>query len=71
VDGFFRCRDLGPQALEGVSEPMRAFEVNEEGPARSRLDVMTAAGLTPLVGREPEVGLLLDRWERVKDGHGQ
>ena len=27
--------------------------------------------LTPLVGREQEVGLLLDRWEQVKEGRGQ
>jgi class 3 adenylate cyclase len=71
VDGFFRCRDLGPQALKGVSEPVGVFEVVEEGPARSRLDVATPAGLTPLVGREQEVGLLLDRWEQACEGHGQ
>ena len=28
-------------------------------------------GLTPLVGREHEYGLLRERWERVKDGEGQ
>src|SRR5262249_22391460 len=27
-------------------------------------------GLTPLVGREQEVGLLVERWEQVKAGHG-
>src|SRR5207249_491926 len=27
-------------------------------------------GLTPLVGRESEVTLLLERWEQVKAGHG-
>src|SRR5207249_8980967 len=28
-------------------------------------------GLTPLVGREQEVGLLRERWAQVKDGLGQ
>ena len=28
-------------------------------------------GLTPLVGRESEVTLLLERWEQAKAGHGQ
>ena len=32
---------------------------------------MTTRGLTPLVGREQEVGLLLERWNQVKDGQGQ
>ena len=30
-----------------------------------------STGLTPLVGREQEVGLLLERWAQVKDGMGQ
>ena len=30
-----------------------------------------STGLTPLVGREQEVGCLLERWAQVKDGVGQ
>jgi predicted ATPase len=39
--------------------------------ARSRLEAVGNTGLTPLVGREQEVGLLLERWAQVKDGFGQ
>jgi predicted ATPase len=39
--------------------------------ARSRLEAAGRTGLTPLVGREAEVGLLRERWARVKDGLGQ
>ena len=39
--------------------------------AHSRLDIAQSRGLTPLVGREQEVGLLLERWEQVKAGQGQ
>jgi predicted ATPase len=39
--------------------------------AQSRLDIVGARGLTPLVGREQEVGLLLERWRWVKEGQGQ
>jgi tetratricopeptide (TPR) repeat protein len=38
---------------------------------QSRLEVAAARGLTPLVGREAEVGLLRERWTRVKAGMGQ
>ena len=38
---------------------------------QSRLEVAAARGLTPLVGRVPEVGLLVERWARVKEGMGQ
>ena len=39
--------------------------------AQSRLDVAAIRGLTPLVGREQEVGLLLERWTQAREGLGQ
>src|SRR5262249_32272679 len=42
-----------------------------ETTARSRLEAASSTGLTPLVGREQEVGLLRERWAQVKDGLGQ
>jgi len=33
--------------------------------ARSRLEAVGATGWTPLVGREQEIGLLLERWAQV------
>jgi predicted ATPase len=45
--------------------------VLSESTARSRLEAAGSIGLTPLVGREQEVGLLLERWTQVKDGLGQ
>jgi len=42
-----------------------------ESMARSRLEAVGSTGLTPLVGREQEMGLLLQRWAQVKDGIGQ
>ena len=71
VQGYFQCQDLGAQALRGVTESMRVYHVLRESGATSRLDVAQPRGLTPLVGRESEVALLLERWEQVKAGHGQ
>src|SRR5262249_1800227 len=70
VQGYFACQDLGAQTLRGVPEAMRLYQVLSESGAISRLDVAQLRGLTPLVGREQEVGLLLERWEQVKAGHG-
>ena len=42
-----------------------------ESTARSRLEAVDRTGLIPLVGREEEIGLLLERWAQVKDGTGQ
>jgi class 3 adenylate cyclase/predicted ATPase len=71
IEGYFMCRGLGAPMLKGVSQPMPVYRVLEESGAQSRLDVALIRGLTPLVGREQEVALLRQRWEQVKDGHGQ
>jgi class 3 adenylate cyclase/predicted ATPase len=71
IQGYFECQALGVQALRGVAEPLNVYRVLQESGARGRLDVAHATGLTPLVGRESEVTLLLERWEQAKAGHGQ
>jgi predicted ATPase len=70
IQGYFECQDLGAQTLRGVGEPITVYRVLSESGAQSRLDIASARGLTPLVGREQEVGLLVERWEQVKAGHG-
>jgi class 3 adenylate cyclase/predicted ATPase len=70
VQGYFACQDLGAHTLRGVPESMHLYHVLSESGATSRLEVAQPRGLTPLVGRESEVALLLERWEQVKAGHG-
>jgi class 3 adenylate cyclase/predicted ATPase len=70
VRGLFVTLDLGAHSLKGVPTPMRAYRVLGESEARSRFDAAAVAGLTRLVGREQEVDLLLDRWERAREGQG-
>jgi len=71
LGGFFACQSLGPYLLKGLPQLIEVYQVLSESTARSRLDVAVSAGLTPLVGREPEVALLRERWAQVKDGSGQ
>jgi TOMM system kinase/cyclase fusion protein len=71
LGGFFACQSLGPQLLQGRAQPLEVYQVLAENMARSRLEAAGSTGLTPLVGREQEVGLLLERWAQVKDGLGQ
>lgn len=70
-EGFFACRSLGPATVKGISVPVDIYQVLEESGVQSRFEVATRTGLTPLVGREQEVGLLWERWERAKEGTGQ
>ena len=71
VQGYFTCDDLGLHRLKGVETPLRVYRVVGASAAQSRLDVAAATGLTPLVGRDPEVGLLRERWAQSQDGLGQ
>jgi hypothetical protein len=71
VQGYFHCEALGEQTLRGVTEPIAIYRVLGESGAQSRLEVASVRGLTPLVGRESEVTLLLERWNQVKEGQGQ
>jgi TOMM system kinase/cyclase fusion protein len=71
LGGFFTCQSLGTPALKGLAQPLEVYRVLYESTARSRLEAAGSTGLTPLVGREQEVGLLRERWAQVKDGMGQ
>jgi class 3 adenylate cyclase len=71
VQGFFTCHDLGAHSLKGLSDPIQVYRVVSESGVHSRFEVAASTGLTPLVGREHEVRLLLDRWEQAKAGDGQ
>ena len=67
----FEFDDLGMLSLKGITEPLNAWRVVAPLVMESRFEAMQRTGLTPLVGREHEIGLLLDRWEQAKDGDGQ
>jgi class 3 adenylate cyclase/predicted ATPase len=71
VGGLFELTDLGPQRLKGFAEPLAVFRVEAEGRAEGRFEALHGERLTPLVGREHELGILLERWAWAKDGDGQ
>ena len=69
VAGLFVIEDRGTPQLEGIEEPIRVYKVLQPSGTRSRLE--RATGLSPFVGREQELGLLLDRFEQAQEGQGQ
>jgi predicted ATPase len=71
VEGRFVLRSVGRRALKGMAEPFEVWSVVGPSSATSRIEAAASRGLTPLVGREQEVELLLDRWERLREGGGQ
>ena len=53
-----------------MATPLQVHQVVCATEVQQRFDVAAARGLTPLVGREHEVGLLRDRWAQVQAGRG-
>jgi class 3 adenylate cyclase/tetratricopeptide (TPR) repeat protein len=71
VEGYFTCAPLGVRDLKGLSQPFMVYQILHASGIQTRLDVAATRGLTPLVGRDAEITLLLERWTQVKDGRGQ
>src|SRR5580692_6274173 len=68
IAGLFVAEERGSHELKGVPEPVTLFRlVRASGGGRR-------AGqrhLTPLVGRDEEMPMLMRRWERARQGDGQ
>src|SRR5262249_6138868 len=71
VTGLFECQELGPQVLKGIASPLTVYRVVRESEVRSHFEVAVTTGLTLLVGREEELGLLRRRWAQAQEGAGQ
>ncbi len=72
VGSAFELSDLGERDLKGIAEPVHAWRVERAAATESRFDANRGGqALTPLVGREVEVDLLVSRWSQAMDGEGQ
>jgi tetratricopeptide (TPR) repeat protein len=71
TEGLFRFEALGNKEVKGKEEPVNIYRVIAPSTRRTRFDVSTKRGLTPFVGRERELELLLDGFERSKTSRGQ
>ncbi len=69
--GMFELADLGLHDLRGLADPVRVWRVEGTRATKSRFEASSAGQLTSFIGREHEIALLLDRWERAKEGEGQ
>jgi predicted ATPase/class 3 adenylate cyclase len=68
---LFDLEDVGAHDLKGIGARVQAWRVVAEGQAESRFEALRGGHLAALIGREHELGLLVDRWERAKKGDGQ
>ena len=71
TEGLFRFEALGEKQFKGKEEAVNVYRVIAPSNRRTRFDVSAERGLTPFVGRERELELLLDGFQRAKAGRGQ
>jgi class 3 adenylate cyclase/tetratricopeptide (TPR) repeat protein len=71
TEGLFRVEALGEKEIKGKEKPLKVYQVIALSSRRTRFDVSAERGLTPFVGRRRELELLLDGFERSKEGRGQ
>ena len=71
VGDLFDYRDLGAVEVKGIAEPVPVWQVLGSSAVESRFEALRGSTLSPMVGRDEEIDLLLRRWARAKAGDGQ
>jgi hypothetical protein len=67
----FQLRALGRHEVKGLVTPVETWAVEGVSASEGRFEAVRSGLLTGLVGREYELGLLIERWNLVQDGEGQ
>jgi hypothetical protein len=70
VRGLFDYREVERVTLEGFAEAVPAWQVVGTT-AASRFEALREGYLTPLVGRDEEIDLLLRRWQQIQSNEGR
>ena len=70
LGGTFDVIDLGDQVLKGIVEPVQAHRITGIAATEGRFEARTHY-LTPLVGRDAEMAMVMARWEQAKEREGQ
>src|SRR5262249_40279263 len=71
IGNLFRLQTLGRHEVKGLTEPVEAWAVEGVSASEGRFEAVRSGRLTGFVGREYELGLLIERWNLSQDGEGQ
>jgi class 3 adenylate cyclase/tetratricopeptide (TPR) repeat protein len=71
AEGLVQVTALGPVPVKGLAEPVEVFELVGVTTLRRRLQAAVARGLSPFVGRQPELEALQRALARAGVGQGQ
>jgi class 3 adenylate cyclase/tetratricopeptide (TPR) repeat protein len=71
VRDHFECEALGALAVKGKAEPVVTYRAVRERAMRSRVEIASERGLTPLVGRAGELSALRSFLDDARRGNGR
>ena len=72
VGDAFELTDLGALPVKGIDHPVRAWRVDALRRTAGRFEAARKGSpLTPMVGREEDVALLLRAWREAREGEGR
>jgi class 3 adenylate cyclase/tetratricopeptide (TPR) repeat protein len=71
IGNLFRLQTLGRREVKGLSEMVEAWAVEGVSASEGRFESLRSGRLTGFVGREDELGRLIERWNLAQDGEGQ
>ncbi|WP_437654355.1 TOMM system kinase/cyclase fusion protein [Sorangium sp. So ce1182] len=66
----FDLESEGIRSMEGIAAPVETFRLRQEHANAARWPTPDGSK-APLSGRDPEIGLLVERWRRACEGAGQ
>ncbi len=69
--GHFDYRDLGLVEIKGLASPTQTWQVLGASGVESRFEAEHGTTLSPLLGREEEIDLLMRRWRQARQGEGR
>jgi len=67
----FELDDLSVRELKGFADPIRVYRVCGESEAEGRFQAHHGQGMSRLIGRDPEMQILRERWIEATAGAGQ
>ena len=71
LGNLFSFEDLGPTAIDKGAGTIRCFAVTAACSSDTRFEALHGYRLTPIVGRDHQVGLLESLFESARSGQGQ
>ncbi len=71
ISDYIECQPLGELVVKGKAEPIPCYRAVRPRPMRTRFEAAAERGLTPLAGRDHELGLLDDYLRQARTGAGQ